>query len=368
MISKVVFDYTLIQPHLTKIWGGVNNTPGLSRHVWLIRFLAFAGIFLFAAPQNGVCQTLRFGSLAVPLSATKTSSPALHVRTASGVRYGHLVSGTAPGRLTFKTSAGIVYSLVATCAAQHFFNNGTCTNCANGCSTSQACTPALGAGCTAMTTNSGIQTRSAACTNPANNVLPMQCAAFGACTGGTCSTCASGYTLYGGACIIQSGNECLSFGTGNGAGTTSTIAADYTAGIYTWNGQEHGLPNSWLTRTIRDDLNALGGTGRGDYGSTALDAGNIQRCIYPTFWVQSAISSTTGTRPNSGNPVITTSGNGNAGHCWCRVKRRSDNRNGPWIYHYNITANAAGRCPSRCASITYDGQVPGFGPALLTGF
>jgi len=155
----------------------------------------------------------------------------------------------------------------------------------------------------------------------------------------------------------------VSFGNGNGAGTTSTIAADYAAGIYTWNGQQHGLPNSWHGRTITDDL-----TTTGNFGSTAHDAGNTARCIYPTFWIQSALSTTSGTRPNPGNPAIINSGTPTNAHCWCRVKRRSDNRNGPWIYHYNITANAPGRCPSRCAFITYDGQIPGFAPALVTGF
>ncbi|MCL1786085.1 MAG: hypothetical protein FWG39_02965 [Alphaproteobacteria bacterium] len=75
---------------------------------------------IFASAAHAQTKTLHFGTQSVELTSDKRSTPALHVKIGDTIWYGFLAVGTAAGRLTFKTPAGDVYSLIA--ATNHTFS------------------------------------------------------------------------------------------------------------------------------------------------------------------------------------------------------------------------------------------------------
>ena len=128
------------------------------------------------------------------------------------------------------------------------------------------------------------------------------------------------------------------------------ILADYPQ-IYTWNGSEHGLPNSY------------NGTSVYLFGSTADNANLTNAGIYPTYWVQSICSNTAGAYLDRGNPVHA----GNGTRCWCRLKRRIEGANGGWVFWSNSSpTDCAHYCPASCAH--YAGIIPEFRAALFDAF
>jgi hypothetical protein len=141
--------------------------------------------------------------------------------------------------------------------------------------------------------------------------------------------------------------------------TTSTISADYNNGIYTWNGQEHGLPDTYNGQTVA----SYGYTGYNAGLSATLD-GNA--AIYPTYYVQSMCSSTSAsTQGTLGTPTYSSTGV----YCWCRLKRRSDNANAASLAFYGTHSSDAycGRtCANICVNATANGSA--FRSAVLAAF
>jgi len=126
--------------------------------------------------------------------------------------------------------------------------------------------------------------------------------------------------------------------------TFTTISADYPQ-IYTWNGGQHGLPNNFGGQSVRD------------FNSTARNAGLTNVGVYPTYWVQSTCSPTTGTWAVQGDPALPAIPfSGTTRQCWCRLKRRSDGANGVWVFRRtdSTAADCAFICPSGCADANMD--------------
>ena len=147
--------------------------------------------------------------------------------------------------------------------------------------------------------------------------------------------------------------------------TFSTIQTDWSGGIVTFNLSEHGLPCVYNTHSVHY------------CGSTAPNAGLTNIGIYPTYWVQTMCSSTVGinaipgtANPSDfrfGNPVHSTGGLS----CWCRLKRRSDNANGPWVSQSeprDTTHRCANNCGLNCPNALTDARNVTFRQALLSGF
>ena len=183
--------------------------------------------------------------------------------------------------------------------------------------------------------------------NGANNATCTICPKDSYCTGGTnapvpCNSVGVGFTTAGtGATQASDCKTPLS---------TSTISADYPY-IYTWNGQQHGLSNQYNNQTISN------------FGSTNYDSTFTTYNIYPTYWLQSMCSLTTGTHSNIGNPTYSSSG----GQCWCRLKRRNDNINGAWAFSASYSASdCALHCAAHCAFYVFD--YPDFRSGLLSSF
>jgi hypothetical protein len=121
--------------------------------------------------------------------------------------------------------------------------------------------------------------------------------------------------------------------------TVSTILEDYNNGIYTWNGQEHGLPNSYSGQSVIHYAT----TSYNDGLSTTL---NGHAAVYPTYYVQSMCSNTTGTAYQPGRPTYSSTGP----ECWCRLKRRSDAANAmSWLF-YTSGDGTGDYCAMYCAN------------------
>ena len=155
----------------------------------------------------------------------------------------------------------------------------------------------------------------------------------------TCTICPVGSYCTGGsagavACSTVC-TGCTTTGTGatSSAACKSIIMTDYEAGIYTWNGSEWGLPDTYNSVTIFA------------FGNTGYDSGLTGVGIYPTYWIQAICSTTAGaTFGSKGYPVYSSSGV----YCWCRLKRRSDGVNGAFVFRNdgNFTSTT---CPLYCA-------------------
>jgi len=114
--------------------------------------------------------------------------------------------------------------------------------------------------------------------------------------------------------------------------TFSGIFADYPQ-VWTW---DLAFRN---THPTYNGVSVDWGTGLDSGLSTALGG---HPAIWPTYHVQAICSSTPDTHPNAKNPVWA-----NDRHCYCRLKRRSDEANGGWISR-SANPTAAG-CAAFCA-------------------
>jgi len=131
----------------------------------------------------------------------------------------------------------------------------------------------------------------------------------------------------------------------------STISADFPQ-VYTWNGGQHGLPDSY------------NGTNVHLFNSTTYNANLTTHGVYPTYWIQAICSTTAGSWLQLGNPIHA----GNGMQCWCRLKRRTDDANGGWVFAQpgSTAISCANACPNACAFFAA-GNVS-FRTALLNAF
>ncbi|MDR0319493.1 MAG: hypothetical protein LBH81_02020 [Rickettsiales bacterium] len=119
--------------------------------------------------------------------------------------------------------------------------------------------------------------------------------------------------------------------------------------VYTWNGAEWRLPNLY------------NGSAVDNFGQSMWDASLLIGGIYPGYWVQSMCSSDAGSyRGQPGSPAWA-----NAQHCWCRLKRRSDDANSGFAF-LETRANCARDCATSCANAT--ASFSSFRTALLSSF
>ena len=165
----------------------------------------------------------------------------------------------------------------------------------------------------------------------------------------TCTICPVGSYCTGGsagavACSTVC-TGCSTTGTGatSSAACTSPVIIDYGAGIYTWNGSDWSLPDSYNGSSV----NQYGSKTTETFLNSISDTVAFY-ALYQTYWLQAICSSTSaGTQYAKGNPVYSSSGL----HCWCRLKRRSDSVNGTFVYLYPhpTAADCANKCPFYCA-------------------
>jgi len=142
-------------------------------------------------------------------------------------------------------------------------------------------------------------------------------------------------------------------------GYSCTAILDDYPQIYTWNGGQHGLPNLYNGFTVQ----RFNGT---EYDNALGSSLGGHPAVYPTYWIQAMCSNTTGTFPNRGNPVHSSTGR----HCWCRLKQRATGANGRWVFLGSTGGAAANECAIHCPNHCefYLATLASFRPAMLSAF